>query len=104
MSRSMPRASGYFHTHYAQDLQLIQTRTERLAALAFVALLIAVPFVASPFLLDLCSQVFLASIGALSLMLLTGYAGRFRSGMRASSPLVHSQPEFWRVKFMLRSG
>ena len=80
MSRSMPRASGYFHTHYAQDLQLIQTRTERLAALAFVALLIAVPFVASPFLLDLCSQVFLASIGALSLMLLTGYAGQISLG------------------------
>lgn len=80
MSRSMPRASGYFRTNYTQDLQLIQTRTEWLAALAFVALLIAVPFVASPFLLDLCCQVFLASIGALSLMLLTGYAGQISLG------------------------
>jgi len=76
----MPRASGYFRTNYTQDLQLIQTRTEWLAALAFVALLIAVPFVASPFLLDLCCQVFLASIGALSLMLLTGYAGQISLG------------------------
>ena len=38
------------------------------------------PFIASPFLLDLACQVFLASIGALSLMLLTGYAGQISLG------------------------
>ena len=35
---------------------------------------------ASPFLLDLACQVLLASIGALSLMLLTGYAGQISLG------------------------
>jgi branched-chain amino acid transport system permease protein len=38
------------------------------------------PFVASPFALDLACQVFLASVGALSLMLLTGYAGQISLG------------------------
>src|SRR5262249_50631606 len=38
------------------------------------------PFIASPFALDLACQVFLAAIGALSLMLLTGYAGQISLG------------------------
>jgi len=58
----------------------LQTRTERCALAAFAAALIATPFFASAFVLDLCSQVFLASIGALSLMLLTGYAGQISLG------------------------
>ncbi len=80
MFRAPPRASGYFHTDYGQDLKLVQTRTEWGALLAFAAVLIATPFYASAFVLDLCSQVFLASIGALSLMLLTGYAGQISLG------------------------
>ncbi|MGB8112011.1 MAG: branched-chain amino acid ABC transporter permease, partial [Pseudolabrys sp.] len=46
----------------------------------FAAILAAFPFLASPFALDLACQVFLASIGALSLMLLTGYAGQISLG------------------------
>jgi branched-chain amino acid transport system permease protein len=78
--RAPPRASGYFRTDYGQDLKLLQTRMEWCALLAFAAVLIATPFYASAFVLDLCSQVFLASIGALSLMLLTGYAGQISLG------------------------
>ena len=44
------------------------------------AIAVALPFIAGPFLLDLACQVFLASIGALSLMLLTGYAGQISLG------------------------
>ena len=80
MFRAPPRASGYFRTGYGQDLRLIQTRTEWCALAAFAVVLIATPFYASPSVLDLCSQVFLASIGALSLMLLTGYAGQISLG------------------------
>ena len=47
---------------------------------AFLLLLAAYPLVASAFYLDLACQVFLASIGALSLMLLTGYAGQVSLG------------------------
>ncbi len=75
-----PRASGYFRTGYAQDLRLIETRTERGAVLALAIALLAFPFLASPFLLDLANQVFLACVGALALMLLTGYAGQVSLG------------------------
>jgi branched-chain amino acid transport system permease protein len=75
-----PRASGYFRTGYAQELKLIETRTERTVLAAVVVVLAAFPFIASPFLLDLANQVFLASIGALALMLLTGYAGQVSLG------------------------
>jgi branched-chain amino acid transport system permease protein len=78
--RNAPRASGYFRTGYAQDLALVQTRCEG-AALATSAIALALfPFFAGVFYLDLACQVFLASIGALSLMLLTGYAGQISLG------------------------
>ncbi len=80
MFRPVPRASGYFRTDYAQDLALLQTRTERASLAVFVVALTIFPFAASPFALDLACQVFLASIGALSLMLLTGYAGQISLG------------------------
>jgi branched-chain amino acid transport system permease protein len=75
-----PRASGYFRTDYAQDLALLATRFERRSLAVFILALLAFPLVASPFQLDLACQVFLASIGALSLMLLTGYAGQISLG------------------------
>jgi branched-chain amino acid transport system permease protein len=75
-----PRASGYFRTAYAQDLALIETRTERTALAVLLIALAAFPFLASAFLLDLANQVFLASVGALALMLLTGYAGQVSLG------------------------
>lgn len=73
-------ASGYYRTDYAQDLQLIQTRTQRCWLLAAVAALATFPWLADAFLLDLANQVFLASIGALALMLLTGFAGQISLG------------------------
>ena len=80
MFRPPPRASGYFRTGYGQDLALLQTRAERISLVLFVLILAGFPFVASPFALDLACQVFLASVGALSLMLLTGYAGQVSLG------------------------
>jgi branched-chain amino acid transport system permease protein len=78
--RQAPRASGYFHTGYGQDLALLQTRAECVSLAIFLLILAGFPFVASPFVLDLACQVFLASVGALSLMLLTGYAGQISLG------------------------
>ena len=80
MSRSAPRASGHFRTDYGQDLEILQTRSERVSAAVAAAALLMFPFVASPFGLDLAAQIFLAAIGALSLMLLTGYAGQISLG------------------------
>ena len=76
----MPRASGHFRTGYVQDLKLLQTPLERWALAALLAVLAGLPFLASPFLLDLANQVFLASIGSLALMVLTGYAGQVSLG------------------------
>src|SRR5437660_11597506 len=73
-------ASGYFRTSYAQELALIDTRFQRAWVVAFVLALIAFPFIASPFHLDLACQVFLACVGSLALMLLTGYAGQVSLG------------------------
>jgi branched-chain amino acid transport system permease protein len=75
-----PRASGYFRTGYAEDFKLIETPAERWALAALVAALTGLPLLASPFLLDLANQVFLATIGSLALMLLTGYAGQVSLG------------------------
>lgn len=80
MSRRMPRASGHFRTGYAQDFALVQTRLEKSALVALVIVLAAFPFFASAFWLDLACQIFLASIGALALMLLTGFAGQISLG------------------------
>ena len=79
MSRA-PRASGYFRTSYGQDLALVGTRLERTSLGVFILALLAFPFAASAFQLDLACQVFLACVGALSLMLLTGYAGQISLG------------------------
>jgi branched-chain amino acid transport system permease protein len=76
----MPFASGYFRTTYARDIRLVDTRTQVASLAVFVALIAAFPFFASAFLLDLSNQFFLASIGAVALMLLTGYAGQVSLG------------------------
>lgn len=80
MSRGLPRASGHFRTSYAQDLALVETRLERASLAALLLALLVLPLVASPFQLDLAAQVFLAIVGAVSLMLLTGYAGQVSLG------------------------
>jgi branched-chain amino acid transport system permease protein len=80
VSSRQPRASGYFITSYAADFALLKTRQEKASAVALGLVLLLVPLVASPFQLDLAAQVFLASVGALSLMLLTGFAGQVSLG------------------------
>jgi branched-chain amino acid transport system permease protein len=80
VSSHVPRASGYFRTSYAQELALTQTRWERVALALFALAVIAFPFLASALYLDLACQVFLAVVGSISLMLLTGFAGQVSLG------------------------
>jgi branched-chain amino acid transport system permease protein len=77
---TQPRASGYFRTRYERDLALLDTRTRKAWLAAFLAALAAYPFVAGPFGLELANQVLLAAVGAVALMLLTGYAGQISLG------------------------
>jgi len=76
----MAFASGYFKTTYASDLSLVETRSRWMWLIICVIGLIIFPFFSSAFLLDLANQVFLALIGAVALMLLTGYAGQISLG------------------------
>ncbi len=64
----------------AQDIALLGTTRRRVCFVLVFAILIVLPFRASPFLLDLANQVLFACIGALALMLLTGYAGQISLG------------------------
>ncbi|HEV8095203.1 MAG TPA: branched-chain amino acid ABC transporter permease [Burkholderiales bacterium] len=77
---SEPRSSGYFRTTYARDVALLDTRAQKAALGVLCAALLALPFLAGAFLLDLANQVLLTSIGAVALMLLTGYAGQISLG------------------------
>ena len=65
---------------YQQELALFGTRIRKRRLAAALAAAAVVPFIASPFLLDLANQVLLACIGALALMLLTGFAGLISLG------------------------
>lgn len=76
----MPNASGYFRTSYARELRLVDTRAQAASLALFLLALLVFPFGATPFQLDLANQFFLAAIGAVSLMLLTGYAGLISLG------------------------
>ena len=77
---SAPWASGYFRTHYASDFALLDTRTRKAWAAIFALALCAYPLLAGPLALDLANQVLLGSVGAVALMLLTGYAGQISLG------------------------
>lgn len=76
----MAFASGYFKTTYENELSLVETSSRWVCLIALIVGLIIFPFFASAFLMDLANQVFLALIGAIALMLLTGYAGQISLG------------------------
>jgi branched-chain amino acid transport system permease protein len=67
-------------TSYKQELALFGTRARQRRLAVVLAVSAVLPFIVSPFLLDLANQVLLASIGALALMLLTGFAGLISLG------------------------
>lgn len=77
---SVPSSSGYFRTRYERDVALLDTRTQKAWAAMFALALLAYPFLAGPLALDLANQVLLGSVGAVALMLLTGYAGQISLG------------------------
>ena len=64
----------------AKELSLFGTPARRVRLALALAVLLALPFLATPFQLDLLNQVLLASISALALMLLTGFAGLISLG------------------------
>ena len=77
---TQPYSSGYFRTSYEKDIALLDTRAQKAALAALAVMLAAFPFFDAPFLLDLANQVLLATVGAVALMLLTGFAGQVSLG------------------------
>jgi branched-chain amino acid transport system permease protein len=65
---------------YAREVSLLGSRRSRIRCAVMLVALVGLPFVTTPFQLDLANQVLLASIGSLALMLLTGFAGLISLG------------------------
>src|SRR5256884_5189059 len=75
--------SGEFHTTYASDMGIFETRrARRLLALSFVALF-AFPLVATSYWLDVANRAAIAVIAAMGLNILTGYTGQISLGNAA---------------------
>lgn len=72
--------SGYYRTRYEDDFALLDTTTRKAWFAVFVVLLVLFPLLAGPLALELANQILLSSIGAVALMLLTGYAGQISLG------------------------
>jgi branched-chain amino acid transport system permease protein len=72
--------TGVYHTSYSADLALRQTRVEHVRLLLALGVVIALPFYASPFWLNVLDQIGIAIIGAIGLNILVGYTGQISLG------------------------
>jgi branched-chain amino acid transport system permease protein len=72
--------TGVYHTTYRADLALFHTRVERLRILLALAVVVALPFIVSPFWLNVLCQIGIAVIGAIGLNILVGYTGQISLG------------------------
>ena len=74
---------GVFHTRYESDMGLRPRTAQRIRLAAFAVFVLAYPFVASPYWLDLANQVAIATVGAIGLNILVGYTGQISLGQGA---------------------
>jgi branched-chain amino acid transport system permease protein len=72
--------TGVYHRSYQADLALRHTRVEYARLALVVALVVAAPFVVSPFWLTVLDQIGIAAIGAIGLNILVGYTGQISLG------------------------
>ncbi len=76
----MATTTGVYQRSYRADLALRHTRVEYVRlALAF-ALVVVLPYVVSPFWLNVLCQIGIAAIGAIGLNILVGYTGQISLG------------------------
>ena len=76
----MATTTGVYHTTYRADLALFHTRVEQVRILLALAIVVALPFFASPFWLNVLCQIGIAVIGAIGLNILVGYTGQISLG------------------------
>jgi branched-chain amino acid transport system permease protein len=72
--------TGVYHTTYRADLALRHTPVEYLRLALALALVLALPSLASPFWLTVINQIGIAVIGAIGLNILVGYTGQISLG------------------------
>ncbi|HUP23461.1 MAG TPA: branched-chain amino acid ABC transporter permease [Thermoanaerobaculia bacterium] len=75
--------SGTYFTSYRADLALRRMPLEKLRLWLFAAVVVAFPFFASPYWLNLANQITIATIGAIGLNILVGYTGQISLGQGA---------------------
>jgi len=68
------------HTSYASDMALLNTRAKRVAAGVVLGVALVLPFLLADEILQLLAVCCIASIGAIGLGLVTGYAGQVSLG------------------------
>src|SRR2546429_1236616 len=72
--------SGEFHTTYASDMGIFETRRAGWVLTAFIVALFAIPFVAGSYWLDVANRAAIAVIAATGLNILTGFTGQISLG------------------------
>src|SRR3989441_12257307 len=75
--------SGEFHTTYASDMGIFETRRAGWVLAAFIVALFAIPFVAGSYWLDVLNRTAIAVIAATGLNILTGFTGQISLGNAA---------------------
>jgi branched-chain amino acid transport system permease protein len=74
---------GEFHTSYASDMGIFETRRARWVLVVFIVALFSIPFVASSYWLDVTNRAAIAVIAATGLNILTGFTGQISLGNAA---------------------
>lgn len=72
--------TGVYHTTYRGDLALRHTKVEYLRLALALGVVVALPFVASPYWLTVLNQIGIAVVGAIGLNILVGYTGQISLG------------------------
>jgi branched-chain amino acid transport system permease protein len=79
----MARAGPYLRTNYLQSNEVLPRAYQKVLVALILIVAVLLPFVSSSFFIHLLSLSFLAAIGALGLMLLTGFCGQISLGHAA---------------------
>lgn len=75
--------SGVYYTSYRADMALRRTPPEKVRLWVFILMLLAFPFLATPYWLTLANQIAIATVGAIGLNILVGYTGQISLGQGA---------------------
>jgi branched-chain amino acid transport system permease protein len=76
----MATTTGVYHTSYRADLALRHTPVEYARLALALTVVVALPWLASPFWLTVINQIGIAVIGAIGLNILVGYTGQISLG------------------------